>query len=406
MLKRLSAIIASQNEAINPRNRFRTCREKGEPMPRYIWQLPQWPGLGFDAGRTLAPLADCRRRQGALLARLESLGGEERLTAQVATLEEDALQTAAIEGETLDMEQVRSSVAAHLGLPRGGLRPADRATDGLVQVLLDATRNHALPLTAERLFSWHAALFPTGRSGLGAIRVGAWREKPLEVVSGPVGRRRVHFRGPPPEALDGEMRDFLSWWEQSRVGMDGILRAGLAHLRFVTIHPFDDGNGRLARTLTDMALAQDENLPARHYSLSARIMNERKNYYEVLERTQKGDGDATEWLLWFLDMARQAMEAAEGTLSRVLAKAAFWRRHASTALSERQRKAVNRLLDAGTKATGGGFEGGLTTRKYMGLTKASRATAYREITDLVAKGMLIPRAGKGRSAAYDVSWID
>ncbi|MDQ7831332.1 MAG: Fic family protein [Desulfovibrionaceae bacterium] len=375
-------------------------------MSRYIWQLPRWPDLGFDAARILTPLADCRRRQGALLARLESIGRQDSLTAQAATLEEDALQTAAIEGEKLDMKQVRSSVAVHLGLPRGGLRPADRATDGLIQVLLDATRNHGLPLTAERLFSWHAALFPTGRSGLSAIRVGAWRDRPLEVVSGPLGRQLVHFAGPPPETLQAEMASFFSWWEDSRGVLDGILRAGLAHLRFVTIHPFDDGNGRLARTLTDMALAQDEHQPARHYSLSARIMNDRKNYYEVLESTQKGDGDATKWLVWFLDMVRQALDAADGALSRVLAKAAFWRRHAATALSDRQRKVVNRLLDAGTKATGGGFEGGLTTRKYMGLTKASRATAYREIADLMAKGMLAPRAAKGRSAAYDLIWSD
>jgi len=375
-------------------------------MSRYIWRLPRWPDLGFDASRLLPPLADCRRRQGALLARLESIGLEDSLTAQAATLEEDALQTAAIEGEKLDMKQVRSSVAVHLGLPCGGLRPVDRATDGLIQVLLDATRNHSLPLTAERLCSWHAALFPTGRAGLAAIRVGAWREKPMEVVSGPLGRQRIHFAGPPAETLQAEMASFFSWWEASRDVIDGILRAGLAHLRFVTIHPFDDGNGRLARTLTDMALAQDENLPARHYSLSARIMNDRKHYYEVLERTQKGDGDVTEWLVWFLGMVRQAMETAEGALCRVLAKAAFWRRHAATPLSERQRKVVNRLLDAGTEATGGGFEGGLTTRKYMGLTKASRATAYREITDLVARGMLAPRAAKGRSAAYDLIWAD
>lgn len=375
-------------------------------MHQYIWQLPLWPDLGFDAARLLAPLGDCRRRQGELSARLESIGRQDSLTAQAATLEDDAIQTAAIEGEILDRERVRSSVAEHLGLPRGGLRAADRATDGLVQALLEATRNHALPLTAERLFSWHAALFPTGRSGLAAIRVGAWRDRPMEVVSGPVGRRRVHFAAPPPEALDGEMRDFLSWWEKGRAGMDGVLRAGLAHLRFVTMHPFEDGNGRLARILTDMALAQDEDRAARHYSLSARIMAGRTDYYEVLERTQKGDGDVTEWLLWFVDMVRQAMAAAEATLARVLAKAAFWRRHAGAALSERQRKAVNRLLDAGPETGEGGFEGGLTTRKYMGMTKASRATAYREIADLVARGMLVPRETKGRSAAYDLTRPD
>ncbi|ADK85951.1 filamentation induced by cAMP protein Fic [Desulfarculus baarsii DSM 2075] len=373
-------------------------------MPRYIWQLPQWPNPEWDARQLLRPLADCRRRQGALLAKLAGIGLEDSLRAQAQSLEEDVVQTAAIEGERLDREQVRSSVAVHLGLNQGGLRPADRATDGLVMVLLDATQNHAQPLTAERLCGWQAALFPSGYSGLSRIVTGAWREKPMQVVSGPLERHQVHFEAPPPGRLDAEMESFLSWWEESQATLDGIVRAGLAHLRFVTIHPFDDGNGRLARTLTDMALAQDENLPARYYSLSAQIMHQRNSYYDVLERTQKGDGDATEWLLWFLERVDRAMAVAERTIAKVLLKAEFWRRHTATTLSERQRKVVNRLLDAGPEDLGGGFEGGLTNRKYLGMTKASRATAYRELADLVAKGILRPREGKGRGAAYDLVW--
>lgn len=373
-------------------------------MPRSIWQLPQWPHLEWDAKSLLTPLADCRRQQGALLAKLERIGLEDSLKAQAASLEEDAIQTSAIEGERLDPEKVRSSVALHLGLEHGGLRPSDRMTDGLVQVLLDATQNYARPLTIERIRTWHAALFPAGRSGLTSIRTGAFRDQAMEVVSGPIGRQRVHFVAPPPETLEEEMASFLSWWEESRSDLDGILRAGLAHLRFVTIHPFDDGNGRLARTLTDMALAQDERLPARYYSLSAQIMRDRNRYYDVLERTQKGTGETTEWLLWFLERVHQAMSAADRTVSRILLKADFWRRHADAHLGERQRKVLNRLLDAGPEALGGGFEGGLTTRKYMGMTKASRATAYRELADLVEKGILRPREAKGRSSAYDLIW--
>ncbi len=369
-------------------------------MLLYIWQLPLWPNLVWSADQLLQPLSDCRRRQGALLAKVASIGLADSLKAQAASLEEDVVQTAAIEGERLDREQVRSSIANHLGLDLGGLRPADRATDGIVMVLLDATRKHDLPLTRESLWNWQAALFPTGRSGLTQIVTGAWRKGPIDVVSGPMGREHVHFSAPPPEDLDAEMAAFLSWWEDSRSYMDGILRAGLAHLKFVTLHPFEDGNGRLARTLSDMALAQDEKLPARYYSISAQIMADRTAYYEVLERTQKGDGDATDWLLWFLEKVHNAMKVAEHTIDRVLLKADFWRIHAAASLSERQRKVINRLLDAGPD----GFEGGLTNRKYLGMTKTSRATAYREMDYLVSKGILRPRAGKGRSAAYDLVW--
>lgn len=369
-------------------------------MPHYIWQLEHWQNFHFDTGLILQPLASVRKVQGRLLGLIEDLGFDDSVRAYAASLEEDAIHTAAIEGETLDREGVRSSIAKHLGLPHAGLRPADRAVDGLVQVLLDATRYHTTPLTADRLYGWHAALFPTGYSGLHKITVGAWRSSPMQVVSGPVSRQTVHYEAPLPEMLSAEMTVFFEWWANSPSSMDGIIRAALAHFYFVTIHPFDDGNGRLARCIADMALAQDEKTGMRFYSLSAQIMEERESYYDVLERTQKGNGDTAEWLLWFFGCLERAILAAETTLDKVLLKAKFWKRHSHTPLSERQRKVLNRLLDAGP----GGFEGGLSTRKYMGMTKTSRATAWREIEDLLQKGLIRPLGGGGRSTAYDIAW--
>lgn len=368
--------------------------------PHYIWQHDHWQNFTFDSAALLQPLASVRKVQGRLLGLIEDLGFDDSMRAQAASLEEDAIQTAAIEGETLDREGVRSSIAKHLGLPHVGLRPADRAVDGLVQVLLDATRNHATPLTAERLHGWHAALFPTGYSGLHKITVAAWRTNPMQVVSGPVSKQHVHYEAPPPEKLVNEMVLFLDWWAKSFGTMDGIIRSALAHLYFVTIHPFDDGNGRLARCIADMALAEDEKTGIRFYSLSAQIMAERESYYEVLERTQKGSGDTTEWLLWFFGCLERAILSAEHVLNRVLLKARFWKRHSDTILNERQRKVLNRLLDASKD----GFEGGLSTRKYMGMAKTSRATAWREIEDLLQKKMLRALPGGGRSTAYEIVW--
>ena len=368
--------------------------------PHYIWQSENWPKFRFDADTLLQPLAVARKNQGRLLGVMEDLGFDDSLRASAVSLEEDAIQTAAIEGETLDREGVRSSIAKHLGLPQAGLRVADRAVDGLVQVLLDATRNYNPPLTVKRLCGWHAALFPTGHSGLHKITVGSWRNSPMEVVSGPFGKQKVHYEAPPPQVLDDEMRVFFHWWAGSSESMDGLIRAALAHFYFVTIHPFDDGNGRLARSLTDMALAQDEKIGMRFYSLSAQIMHERDTYYDILERTQKGDGDVTEWLLWFLGCFDRAVASAEKTLNKVLMKAKFWNLHNETDLNERQRKVLNKLLDAGP----GGFEGNLTTRKYSGMTKASRSTAWREIDDMLQKGVLIALLGGGRSSAYEVAW--
>lgn len=372
-------------------------------MPHhYIWEIASWPELRWDAERLLKPLASCRKRQGAFLTGVAALGFEtpDAVDAQAEVLIEEVVQTSAIEGESLDRERVRSSVAAHLGLPIAGLRPADRPSDGLVQVLLDATLHHDATLTAKRLKGWHAALFPTGYSGFYRITPGKWRTGPVRVLSGPASKKTLHYEGPPAQSLNGEMTAFFAWWKASLGHMDGILRAGLAHLRFVTIHPFEDGNGRLARTLTDMALAQDEAVRARFYSLSAQIMQERQDYYAVLERTQKGDGDVTDWLVWFVGSMDRAMARSEGLLGRVLGKAAFWRRHAATPLSERQRKVLNKLLDAGQD----GFEGGLTNRKYVGMTKTAPATAQRDLADLVAKGVLRARPGGGRSASYEVAF--
>ena len=369
-------------------------------MPQYIWQSAKWPVFTWESDVILRPLSNVRKQQGRFLHAMEELGFEDGLRAYALAVEEDAIQTSAIEGEKLDREDVRSSVAMHLGLPVAGLRPTDRAVNGLVEVLLDATHNYRLPLEKKRLFAWHAALFPSGHSGLHSIVVGSWRKTPMQVVSGPYGRQKVYFEAPPPERLEKEMASFFSWWKDSQAELDGIIRAGLAHLYFVTIHPFDDGNGRLARTITDMALAQDENIDRRYYSLSAQIMKERDDYYAKLEEAQVGDGQCTQWLLWFIGCLERALSAAEATLQTILFKAVFWKHHGEAIINQRQKKVLNRLLDAGQN----GFEGGLSTRKYMGMTKVSRATAWREIEDLLQRKMLRPLPGSGRSAAYEIAW--
>ena len=368
--------------------------------PHYLWQNAHWQVLHFDAEHVLQPLARVRKIQGRLLGRVEDLGFDDSLRTSALLLEEDAIQTSAIEGETLDREGVRSSIAKHLGLPHAGLRSADRAVDGLIQILLDATRQYDTPLSRERLWGWHAALFPTGHSGFHKITVGAWRTSSMQVVSGPFGKQKVHYEAPHPDKLDAEMTLFFDWWAESLSRTDGIIRAALAHLYFVTIHPFDDGNGRLARCLADMALAQDEKTGMRFYSLSSQIMHERSGYYEILERTQQGDGDVTEWIIWMLECFERAITAAEITLANILLKSAFWKSHHETVLNERQKKVLNRLLDAGPD----GFEGHLTTRKYIGITKVSRTTAWREIDDMLQKGTLRGLPGEGRNAAYEIAW--
>ena len=339
--------------------------------------------------------------QGALISRMSELGLNLSEEARAEILVNEAVKTSAVEGTVLNFDSVRSSVARRLGLPSAGLPPADRYADGVVEVLLDATVNYKDPLTGKRLMGWQAALFPTGFSGVHRIRAGKWRgPEPMRVVSGPVGRERVHFEAPPHDKIEEEMKRFLTWWGRSREKIDGLIRAGVAHFYFVTIHPFEDGNGRVARALTDMALAQDENLEKRFYSLSTQIMADRNEYYDILESSQKGGPDITDWLMWFLECAERAIKNSERIVSKVFAKASFWKINAGAAMNGRQRKVIGLLLDAGP----GGFAGWLTTRKYASIAKTSRVTAYREITDLLEKGILKQNEGKGRSVSYDINW--
>lgn len=369
-------------------------------MATYIWQRADWTAFRWDAGVLLPLLGECRKRQGKLLAEVTALGMAQATEAQAELLTEEAITTAAIEGETLARESVRSSVARQLGLPTAGLS-TDRSADGLVSVLLDATTDAASALAVQRLHGWHAALFPTGYSGFTKIRAGTWRgEGPLRIVSGAAGHEKVHFEAPAAKAVPREMRSFLSWFNAKEPAMDGLIRAAVAHFRFVAIHPYEDGNGRLARAITDRAIARDDRHPARYYSMSSQIMKERLDYYAALGRCSTGDGDLTPWLAWFLGCFGRAIESSEQRLVVVLDKARFWRLHAGLSLSERQRKVVDRLLDAGR----GGFEGGLSTRKYVGMTGASRATAFREIGDLLTSGILVRRPGGGRSVSYDLRW--
>jgi len=367
---------------------------------KYIWQRENWASFPWESDQLLPLLGNARQMQGDILARGRALGFKLSSQAQAEILTEEVIKTSAIEGETLNRDSVRSSVARHLGLSHVGLKGVDRHIDGLVDVLLDATKNYDKGLTVKRLYGWQAALFPTGYSGLHKIRVGKWRKEPMQVVSGPVEKHRVHFEAPPSEKLDEEMNNFLVWFKESRGSTEGFLRSAIAHFWFVTIHPFDDGNGRVGRALTDMALAQDENLSVRFYSLSSQIMEERETYYDVLEKVSKGNGDITPWLIWFLGCLIRAMERSKTIIGKVLAKSEFWQKHSQTVLNERQRKVINLLLDAGE----GVFKGGLTTRKYVSVAKVSRATAYREITELVEKKILRFLPGRGRSVAYDIAW--
>jgi Fic family protein len=327
---------------------------------------------------------------------MESLGFKLRQEAVLKTLTEDVLKSSEIEGEQLDAEQVRSSMARRLGMDVGGLRPVDRNVDGVVEMMLDATGHYDQPLTAERLLGWHASLFPTSRSGMRRIRVGSWRDDssgPMQVVSGPIGRERVHFEAPVAEKLNREMQVFLDWFDES-TETDWVSKAGLAHLWFVTIHPFDDGNGRIARAITDMAFARSEKSMQRFYSMSAQIRLERTAYYDVLETTQKGTMDVTPWMEWFLGCLGRAIEGAQATLATVLSKARFWETFADVSINDRQRLVLNWLLD--------GFEGKLTTSKWAKLAKSSHDTALRDILALVEHGILVRNPEGGRSTSYDL----
>lgn len=367
-------------------------------MVQYIWQASSWPEFRWDSSELLRPLGKARQAQGELLAKAEYF----ELSMQAEVLTEEAFTTAAIEGELLNRDSVRSSVARRLGLPTAGLPAVERHIDGLVEMLIDATRNHAEPLTASRFKGWHAALFPTGYSGMNKIVVGDWRrgKESMKVISGPMGKERVHYEAPPAEKMEEEVERFLAWFRTTRDKEDGLVRSAVAHFWFVTIHPFQDGNGRIARAIADMALAQDENNDCRLYSMSAQIKTERDGYYDVLERTQKGSGDITEWIVWFLTCLDRAILRSDSEIRKAMHKARLWQHIAHLGLNERQRKVVNRLFEAGP----GGFEGGLTNRKYRGITKTTRETAKRDMSDLVTKGILVKKPGGGRSSSYDLVW--
>lgn len=365
---------------------------------KYIWQAAAWPKFRWDWQALSSLLSSCRQAQGFLKGQMVILGLREKETSRGHVLVEEALQTSAIEGEKLDIEALRSSVFRRLGIDLGVKDIHDRKADGVVEMLLDATTRYEEPLTDVRLFGWQAGLFPLGFSGVTKIDVGKWRSGPVYVVSGPIGKEKVHYEAPAAKDVYREMAGLFKWWRENRGSVDGLIRAGLAHLYFVQIHPFADGNGRIARTLADTALAQDEDAGQRFYSLSQAIFRNRKAYYEILERTGKNGLNVTPWLAWFLKTLLEAMQAGAKNLETVWTKVKFWSRHDNLELNARQRKVLNKLFDQEPK----GFEGGLTTRKYAAMTKTSRATAFREINELLEKKLIKPRPGRGRSTSYDL----
>lgn len=363
----------------------------------YIHQLKNWPELTFDQAELSPLLADVRHLQGKLLGRMEALGFDLQEEATLQTLTYDVVKTSEIEGEKLDMEQVRSSIARRLGMDIGMETPASRDVEGIVEIMLDATQGHSRPLTGERLCKWHAVLFPTGLSGMYRITVGAWRDESggtMQVVSGPYGKEKVHYEAPGFDRLEQEMARFIEWYNNPS-DIDLVIKSALAHFWFVTIHPFDDGNGRIARAIADMTLARSEQNRRRFYSMSSQIQKERKTYYDVLESCQKGGLDVTPWVTWFLECLKHAITASDEMLEVVLTKARFWEDHKDETFNERQRLLINRLLN--------GFEGKLTSSKWAKIGKCSQDTALRDITDLVERGILRKDDAGGRSTSYTLT---
>mgnify|MGYP002368061471 FL=1 len=363
----------------------------------YMWQTPDWPQWRYDLAVLARPLVEVSRAQGLLLGRLADVGAATRDQANLLALTDDVVKTSEIEGDHLNVASVRSSIARRLGVDIGALAPVDRHVEGVVEMVLDASSNCVQPVTDERLFGWHAALFPTGYSGMARIKLAAWRDDAtglMQVISGPMGRQKLHFEAPPADRLPSEMARFLDWLNADSDVLP-LLRAGLGHLWFITLHPFDDGNGRIARAVGDLLLARADHSPQRFYSLSAQIQRDRKAYYEILERTQKGDMDVTDWLVWFLESLQRALDQAHQNLDAVLTKARFWQRWAATPLNERQVKVLNRLLD--------GFDGKLTSSKWAAISKCSADTALRDINELLARGVLRKTAGGGRSTGYELN---
>ena len=361
----------------------------------YIHECKGWPNFTWDQSILAEPLAKVRHLQGRLMGRMEALGFLLREEATLETLTQDVIKTSEIEGEKLDLQQVRSSIARRLGLDIGANIHSPRNVEGIVEVMIDATRNYDKPLSKTRIYDWHAALFPTGRSGMQHITVGKWRTEasgPMQVVSGPIGREKVHYEAPPYDKLEKEMAAFIKWFN-AKPETDLVISAAIAHLWFVTIHPFDDGNGRIARALSDMMLARSEGNSQRFYSMSSQIQRERNAYYNILEKGQKSTLDVTAWIAWFLKCLERAIQASRSMLESVLTKARFWEAHNGESFNERQRAILNRLLD-------GGFEGKLTSSKWAKIGKCSQDTALRDITDLLERGILVKDDAGGRSTGY------
>jgi Fic family protein len=359
----------------------------------YIYEQKGWPEFSWDHERVNKQLIYVRYIQGILIGAMSGLGFQERDACTLRTLTEDVVKSSEIEGEILDPASVRSSVARRLGMEEAALGKADQQVEGVVDMMLDATQHYEQPLTAERIFGWHISLFPRGRNGFSRIEVGKWRKGPVQVISGGMGREKIHFEGPPPSHVGREMKQFLLWMNEAQE-MDGVLKAAIAHLWFVTVHPFDDGNGRIARAIADLLLARSENSVRRFYSLSAQILKERKEYYFHLEKTQKGGLEITLWLHWFLGCLGRAIEGALAGLHTVFSKGKFWKAHASLTFNERQKKLLNLLLD--------GIQGKLTSSKWAKIGKCSQDTAYRDIKDLLEKGILVKDASGGRSTSYSL----
>ncbi len=361
----------------------------------YIWQHKAWPKLTWDNTQILGHLSHARKTQGRVLAQAAEIG----LETQVQILTEDALKTSAIEGEKLDVQSLRSSVARRLGLPKAGLGSEQRHVEGLVEMLIDATTNYKAPLTARRLKGWQAGLFPTGFSSIHKIRVGSWRdsEEPMRVISGKIGKEKIHFEAPPSKAVANEMQEFLDWFNSSSK-IDGLLRAAIAHFWFVTIHPFDDGNGRVARALTDLALAQDELSAKRCYSLSSQIMQDRESYYSTLQASQRGDLDITQWIIWFLKTFVRALESSQVNIENAVMVGNFWKTNSQIDLNSRQKKVLSKMLESEPE----GFVGGMSNKKYVSITKSSSATAKRDLVDLEEKGLIKRNEGRGRSLSYSL----
>jgi Fic family protein len=363
----------------------------------FVHQRQNWSDFKWDNNKIVLLLGNVRHLQGKLLGQMESLGFSLKEEAVLTTLTLDVLKSTEIEGEILNKDQVCSSIARKLGITVNRMVASSRNVDGVVEMMLDATQRYASPLTKKRLLGWHAALFPTGYSGMYKIEVGKYRTGDMQVVSGAMGKEKIHYKAPKPDFVESEMANFLNWLNNGRISIDPVLKAAIAHFWFITIHPFDDGNGRIARAITDMLLARSDNTSQRFYSVSSQILEERKAYYDILEKTQRGDGDITNWLLWFLSCLERTLINTEKILESTIIKAKFWEQHSQTSLNDRQRIMLNKLLD--------GFDGKLTSSKWAKITKTSPDTALRDIQDLISKGILQKEAQGGRSTNYELLGI-